>query len=155
MPAIFPPSLLVLGAIIFFAVLSFYTPAIGAGAGQQPVKIAYASITHFVAGIWGAKEIGAFEKYGLAADLVYINSGAIATAALLGGGLDMSLPASNAVVQAILAGAPLLAVASQTDRPGMVLWVQPEITRIEQLQGKTFSRKTTILSWSTSLPRRR
>lgn len=132
-------ALLMLRAVIFSGVLSLYTPAFGADAAQQTVKITYASITHFVAGIWGAKEIGAFEKHGLAADLVYINSGGIATAALLGGGLDMALPASNAVVLAVLAGAPLLAVASQTDRPGMVLWVQPEITRMEQLQGKTLA----------------
>ena len=49
----------------------------------------------------------------------------------------MALPASNAVVLATLAGAPLIAVASQTDRPGLVFWAQPEITRISDLQGKT------------------
>lgn len=111
--------------------------ALGAVAAPQPVKIAYASITQFVAGMWGAKEIGAFEKHGLTAELVYISSGGIATAALLGGGLDMALPATNAVVHAALAGAPLLAVASQTDRPGLVLWAQPEITKIDDLRGNT------------------
>ena len=115
----------------------FQTPVNDAFAAPRPVKIAYASITQFLAGIWGAKETGAFEKYGLTADLVYISSGGIATAALLGGGLDMALPASNAVVLAALSGAPLIAVASQTDRPGLVFWAQPEITRISDLQGKT------------------
>ena len=111
-------------------------PTFAAAAAPQPVKIAYASITQFLAGIWGAKESGAFERYGVTADLVYISSGGIATAALLGGGLDMALPASNAVVLAALAGAPLLAVASQTDRPGLVFWAQPEIIKISDLQGK-------------------
>ena len=124
-------------AVLLSALFSLYTPALGAGPAPQTVKIAYASITQFVAGVWGAKEIGAFEKYGLAADLVYISSGGIATAALLGGGLDMALPASNAVVSAVLAGAPLVAVGSQTDRPGMILWAHPEVTKIEDLQAKT------------------
>jgi NitT/TauT family transport system substrate-binding protein len=129
--------LVLMPAVFFTAAGSLNSPALGAAAAPQPVKIAYASITQFLAGLWGAKEIGAFEKYGLTAELVYISSGGIATAALLGGGLDMALPATNAVVHAALAGAPLLAVASQTDRPGLVLWAQPEITKIENFEGKT------------------
>lgn len=128
--------ILLAGALFGWTVF-LHAPAFAAVAAPQPVKIAYASITQFLAGIWGSKEIGAFEKHGLTADLVYISSGGIATAALLGGGLDMALPASNAVVLAALAGAPLIAVASQTDRPGLVLWAQPEITKIADLQGKT------------------
>jgi ABC-type nitrate/sulfonate/bicarbonate transport system substrate-binding protein len=125
-------------AVALFSWNLFLQPPVKeAFAAPKPVKIAYASITQFLAGIWGAKEIGAFEKYGLTADLVYISSGGIATAALLGGGLDMALPASNAVVLAALAGAPLIAVASQTDRPGLVFWAQPEITKLSDLQGKT------------------
>jgi NitT/TauT family transport system substrate-binding protein len=129
-------SLLLAGSFFGWTVF-LNAPAFAATAAPQPVKIAYASITQFLAGIWGAKEIGAFEKHGLTAELVYISSGGIATAALLGGGLDMALPASNAVVLAALAGAPLIAVASQTDRPGLVLWAQTEITKIADLQGKT------------------
>lgn len=136
-----PAFILVIGILVantFFSSLVLpNAPASAAVSAPQPVKIAYASITQFLAGIWGAKEMGAFEKHGLSAELVYISSGGIATAALLGGGLDMALPASNAVVLAALAGAPLLAVASQTDRPGLVFWAQPEITRIADLQGKT------------------
>jgi NitT/TauT family transport system substrate-binding protein len=128
---------ILLATALFGCTVFFQAPVSEALAAPQPVKIAYASITQFLAGIWGAKETGAFEKQGLTADLVYISSGGIATAALLGGGLDMALPASNAVVLATLAGAPLIAVASQTDRPGLVFWAQPEITRISDLQGKT------------------
>lgn len=123
-------------SVLAFAAVSLLTLALPAQGASQNVKIAYASITQFVAGVWGAQEGHTFEKYGLTADLLYISSGGIATSALLAGGLDMALPASNAVVSAILAGAPLVSVGSQTDRPGMVLWTQPEITKIEQLRGK-------------------
>ena len=83
-----------------------------------------------------AKEMGAFEKHGVKADLVYISSGSITVQALMGGNLDMTVAASNAVVSSILRGAPLVAVGSITNRPAMSLFVQPEITRPEQLQGK-------------------
>ena len=86
-----------------------------------------------------AKEIGAFEKQGLKADLVYISSGSVTVQAMVGGNLDMSIAASNAVVSSILRGAPLVAVGSITNRPAMSLFVQPEITRPEQLQGKVLA----------------
>jgi ABC-type nitrate/sulfonate/bicarbonate transport system substrate-binding protein len=46
-------------------------------AAQQRVKVAYASISPNFAGLWVAKESGAFEKHGVAADLIYIASGAL------------------------------------------------------------------------------
>jgi NitT/TauT family transport system substrate-binding protein len=75
----------------------------------------------------------------LNAELVYISSGATAIQALVGGSVQAALGASNAVVAATLKGAPMIAVASNTSRPGMQLWVQPEIQRAEQLQGKTLA----------------
>src|ERR1043166_10281082 len=104
---------------------------------RERITLAYASISPSMAGVWMAKESGAFERHGLSADLVYISSGATAIQALVGGSVHAALGASNAVLAAILKGAPLRAVASNTSRPGMALWVQPEIQRAEQLQGKT------------------
>jgi ABC-type nitrate/sulfonate/bicarbonate transport system substrate-binding protein len=51
----------------------------------------------------------------------------------------MSIAASNAVVSSILRGAPLVAVGSITNRPAMSLFVQSEISRPEQLQGKVLA----------------
>ena len=41
---------------------------------QQRVTVAYAGITPLMAGVWMAKEIGAFEKNKLRAEIVYNNS---------------------------------------------------------------------------------
>ena len=108
---------------------------------QNPAKVtvAYSAVSPIFAGVWMAKEIGAFEKQGLKADLVYISSGSVTVQAMVGGNLDMSIAASNAVVSSILRGAPLVAVGSITNRPAMSLFVQPEITRPEQLQGKVLA----------------
>ncbi len=106
---------------------------------KEKITFGWAAISPTMAGVWMAKEIGAFDKYGLNAELIYISSGAVVVQALVGGSVHAALGASNAVVAAILKGAPIVAVGSNTSRPGMVLWVQPEITRPEQLQGKTLA----------------
>jgi NitT/TauT family transport system substrate-binding protein len=105
-------------------------------AAQPRATVAYSAISPIMAGVWMAKEIGAFDKHGVKAELVYISSGAITVQAMVGGDLHMTVAASNAVVSAILRGAPLIAVGSVTSRPAMSLWVQPEITKPEQLEGK-------------------
>lgn len=111
----------------------------GAETGKERIVFAYASVSPSMAGVWMAKEIGAFDRQGLNVELVYISSGAVAIQALVGGSVQAALGASNAVVGAILKGAPIIAVGSNTSRPGMALWVQPEIQRAEQLQGKTLA----------------
>lgn len=123
--------------MFILVLLCFAFPIIvHAGTATQKIKLAYAVIGPDMAGLWMAKESGSFEKYGLTADLVYISSGGVAVQAMLGGDLDMALGASNAVVSAIVNGAPLIAVAANTNRAGMTLWVQPEISKVEQLKGK-------------------
>jgi len=111
----------------------------GAEVAREKIAFAYAAISPSMSGIWMAKEIGAFERNGLTAELVHISSGATAIQALVGGSVQAALGASNAVVAATLKGAPIIAVGSNTSRPGMQLWVQPEIQRAEQLQGKTLA----------------
>ncbi len=113
--------------------------AFAAETPKEQVALAYAAISPTMAGVWMAKEMGAFERQGLSVELVHISSGAVSIQALVGGSVHAALGASNAVVAAILKGAPIIAVSSNTSRPGMQLWVQPEIQRPEQLQGKTLA----------------
>jgi NitT/TauT family transport system substrate-binding protein len=126
--------LTILLAIVFSAAKSS-----AAEAPKEKITFGWAAISPTMAGVWMAKEIGAFERNGLSADLIYISSGAVVIQALVGGSVTAALGASNAVVAAILKGAPIVAVGSNTSRPGMVLWVQPEISRPDQLQGKTMA----------------
>ena len=57
--------------------------------------------------------------------------------ALLGGDVTGGIAATNAVIAAVLRGAPLVSVISTANRPYHRLWVQPEIRRFEDLRGKT------------------
>lgn len=132
-----PPVVLFVSALTLF-LLSLMSRE---STAQIPPKVtvAYSAISPIFAGVWMAKEIGAFEKHGLKGDLVYISSGSITVQALVGGNLEVSVAASNAVVNSILRGAPLIAVGSITNRPAMSLFVQSDITRPEQLAGKVLA----------------
>jgi NitT/TauT family transport system substrate-binding protein len=127
--------------ICFVAIVSLLPLTPRALLAQSPPKVtvAYAAISPIFAGVWMAQELGAFEKQGLKSELVYISSGSVTVQAMVGGNLDMSVAASNAVVSSILRGAPLVAVGSITNRPAMSLFVQSEISRPEQLQGKALA----------------
>jgi NitT/TauT family transport system substrate-binding protein len=103
---------------------------------QTKMTVAYSSIGPMAAGVWMAKESGAFEKYGLQADILLITSGPVSVQALIGGDLHVVSAASNAVINAILNGAPLIAVGGTANRPYHRLFVQPEINRLEDLRGK-------------------
>jgi ABC-type nitrate/sulfonate/bicarbonate transport system substrate-binding protein len=118
-------------------VLLVATEALAAQPGLENIKVGTSALSPTMAGVWMARESGAFERRGINAELVYISSGAVVVQALVGGSLHAALGASNAVIAAILKGAPIIAVGSNTSRPGMQLWVHPDIQRPEQLAGKT------------------
>ena len=128
----------VLVASMQFILIGIALSAVSLAATPAPhkVTIAYPTLTPIVAGLWMAKEIGAFEKYGVKADLIFISSGPTTIQVLTSGHLEVAVSASNAVVNAILGGAPLIAVGSITNRPAMSLWVPSEITKSEQLDGR-------------------
>lgn len=106
-------------------------------AQTMKLKIAYSSLSSMATGIWMAKESGAYQKYGIDADLIFISSGPVVVQALIGGDLHGGVAATNAVVNAILSGAPIIGVGGTANRPYHRLFVHPEINRMEDLRGKT------------------
>src|SRR2546426_8230605 len=134
-----PTALMRVLFFVSFPLLFLFVPRSVLAQTPSKVTVAYSAVSPIFAGVWMAKEIGAFEKQGLKAELVYISSGSVTVQAMVGGNLDMSIAASNAVVSSILRGAPLVAVGSITNRPAMSLFVQSEISKPEQLQGKVLA----------------
>ena len=71
-------------------------------------------------------------------ELVHIASSGTNIQALLGGSLELSAPGMSGVVLAAPArGAPVLTIGAMTNKPPMTLYVQPEITRTDQLKGQS------------------
>src|ERR1043166_9268619 len=122
-----------LGALL----LSLVVAGFSAAAKTKKITFGYSTIGAMATGCWMAKEIGAFEKYGIQADLIYISSGPVVVQALIGGDLHGGVAATNAVINAISNGAPIIGVAGTANQPYHRLWVQPEINRLEDLRGKT------------------
>jgi ABC-type nitrate/sulfonate/bicarbonate transport system substrate-binding protein len=107
-------------------------------AERAKLTIGYSSTGPTGVGLWVAKDIGAFEKYGLDPNLVFISSGPVMVPALIGGDVQAAVAGANAVIAAVLGGAPIVSIASLANRPYLRLWVHPEVSRIEELRGKTF-----------------
>lgn len=126
------------GFFLGFAALSLMPFQVLAADGpKEKIALGYTAISPVMAGVWMAKENGAFERHGLHVELIYLRAGPVVVASLIGGDIHAALGASNSVVTAIVKGAPLIAVAGTTKYPAMTLWVQPEIQRPEQLKGRT------------------
>jgi ABC-type nitrate/sulfonate/bicarbonate transport system substrate-binding protein len=123
-------------ALITVLLFSFFATG-GETAELKKFTLGYSTVGPAGIGLWMAKEIGAFDKYGIDAELIFVSSGPVAVQALLGGDMKAALAATNAVTSAVLAGAPLVSVMSLINRPYFRCWVQPEITRMEELRGKT------------------
>ena len=124
--------------LALFALFAALLWVVKAGAAEpRRITLGYSSIGPMATGFWMAKEIGAFEKQGIHAELIYISSGPVVIQALIGGDLQGGSAVTNAVINAILNGAPILGVAGTSNRPYHRLYVQPEINRLEELRGKT------------------
>ena len=103
---------------IFIAALLLLLSARGGGAAElKKLTVGYSTVGPAGIGLWMAKEIGAFDKYGIDAQLIFVSSGPIVVQALLGGDMQAGLAATNAVTAAVLAGAPLVSVMSLINRP--------------------------------------
>ena len=81
-------------------------------AQTKKLVFGYSTVGAMAAGSWMAKEIGAYEKYGIDAEMIYILSGPTTVQALLGGDIIGGVAATNAVIAAVLRGAPLVSVLS-------------------------------------------
>jgi NitT/TauT family transport system substrate-binding protein len=117
--------------------LSLCLFSFGIARAQTKMTVAYSSIGPMASGVWMAKESGAFERYGIQADIILITSGPISVQSLIGGDIHAVSAASNAAINAILNGAPIISVGGTANRPYHRLFVQPEINRLEDLRGKT------------------
>ena len=103
----------------------FLLSAIAAETAElRKFTLGYSTVGPAGTGLWMAKEIGAFEKYGIDAELIFVSSGPIVVQALLGGDMKAGLAATNAVTAEVLAGAPLVSVMSLVNRPYYRCWVQ-------------------------------
>jgi ABC-type nitrate/sulfonate/bicarbonate transport system substrate-binding protein len=111
--------------------VSFVTASLAA----DKLRISYSAVNATQAFLWVAQERGIFAKHGLEGELLYINSGTMNIAALLGGSVQIagggpvSIEARLRGIKLTILGNPLPWLASN-------LVVQPDIKNIPDLAGK-------------------
>jgi ABC-type nitrate/sulfonate/bicarbonate transport system substrate-binding protein len=105
-------------------------------ADRTKIILGYSTTGPTAVGLWVAKDIGAFDKYGVDPSLIFVSSSPVMVPALIGGDVQAAIAGANAVIAAVLGGASIVSVASLANRPYLRLWVHPEVKRVEELRGK-------------------
>lgn len=86
-----------------------------------------------------AVEKGLFKKHNIEPNLVYMNGGPSAAAALIAGQVDMCSIAGSNIINATASGSDLVLIGGLINRQVYSLVVRPEIKNITDLKGKPVS----------------
>lgn len=106
----------------------------------QPLKkvvIGYSGISPSQAPAWMAYETGMFRKYGLDAQLIFIESGSRTVQTLISGDVAAAQVAGSSVLRSNLQGSGVVMIAGFLNTMDYKLVVARNITRPDQLKGKT------------------
>jgi NitT/TauT family transport system substrate-binding protein len=110
------------------------TPAETSVAGK--VKLCYSFVSGTQLVVQYAKEKGIFAEHGLDVELIQINRGAKATAALIAGEVDVCQVAGVAAIHAVAAGEDVVLIGGLYNTHLYSLMVRPEIAGAADLKGK-------------------
>ena len=104
---------------------------------SKTIAIAYSGISPSQAPAWVAYEQGFFKKNGLDVQLIFIESGSRAVQTLISGDVAAAQVAGTSVIQSSLKGSGLVMIAGFLNTMDYKLIVAHDITRPDQLKGKT------------------
>jgi len=103
-------------------------------AESMTLRASYAAISGNFACVWLAQDKGLFTKYGLTVDLKFVPP-STATQSLVAKSLDIIAPGSE-IVEAGLAGEPVVFIAGIANRVVLSLYGKPEIQGLANLRGR-------------------
>lgn len=102
---------------------------------QERLKVIYSQFTMTNSATWFAREAGLFERHGLSADLIYVDS-APAVQALTAGAAPLATMSGGLAVGPYLNGLDLVMLAGWCNLNSYQLITRSEIRRVEDLRGK-------------------
>jgi NitT/TauT family transport system substrate-binding protein len=102
---------------------------------QERLKVIYSQFTMTNSATWFAREAGLFERHGLSADLIYVDS-APAVQALTAGAAPLATMSGGLAVGPYLNGLDLVMLAGWCNLNSYQLITRAEIRRVEDLRGK-------------------
>ena len=129
-------------AVLLLGVLTLLpsTPVRSAESPAQPLKkiaIGYSGIAPSQAPVWMAYEGGFFRKYGLDAQLIFIESGSRTVQTLISGDVFAAQVAGTSVIQSNLQGSGVVIIGGFLNTMDYKFMVARDIVRPDQLKGKT------------------
>ena len=116
-----------------FAMAALFPPV--RASSQERLKVIYSQFTMTNSATWFAREAGLFERHGLMADLVYVDS-TPAVQALTAGAAPVATMSGGLAVGPYLNGLDLVMLAGWCNLNSYQLVTRPEIRRVEDLRGK-------------------
>lgn len=120
--------------LFVFILVGALTTAANAVAADK-LRISYSAVNATQALLWVAQEKGFFAKHGLEGELLYINSGTMNIAALIGGSVQIA-GGGPVSIEARLRGIKLLILGNPLPWLASNLIVHPDIKGIPDLAGK-------------------
>ena len=104
---------------------------------EEQIRLAYISDSPGAsAPYWIAKEAGLFKKYGLDAELIFINGSTRGIQSLIAGDLDFAGAVGTSAINGRLAGGDVLIVDSLVNTLPYYILARPEIKSPEDLKGR-------------------
>ena len=124
--------------LIFVVVAGASSPSAAQDKKLERIRIGGGSAGAPQMTMWFAKEAGFYEKHGLAIEAISIPGSSMAIQAMLSGEVPIIQLGGTASMQANLAGADTVIVATILKKFLFSIFSRPDITRISELKGKLF-----------------
>ncbi len=125
-----------IGLTILLSFLCVTSQIASAQTKSQPITVGYASLAGTETALWVGKDVGLFDKYGLDVTLKRLGGSSLVVQTMVAKEVAISQIGGTAVVDARLAGADLVYLASVIDTMVSSIHSIPSIKRIEDLRGK-------------------
>jgi ABC-type nitrate/sulfonate/bicarbonate transport system substrate-binding protein len=124
----------VLACLLFVLLVEGFRPA--AGAAQEKIRIGVPLFPTVSYPVFIAHEKGLFEKNGLKAEIIRINSEPTTYQALISGDIDATSGAPTGLVQSNLQGVPVVSLGSWDNLVSYTVATRERIEDLSQLRGK-------------------
>jgi NitT/TauT family transport system substrate-binding protein len=120
-----------------FLALIFALALPAAAQAQERIKIAYSSADASNTVWFTALDSGMYKKYGLEAELIFIQSSTMSVSTVVSGDVQVANASGGAVASAALGGANLVMTACYINTLPYELIVQENVKSVEDLKGKS------------------
>lgn len=123
---------------VFLICMAWFSQAWSQGKKLEKIRVGGGSVGAPQMTMWYAKEANLYEKHGLAVEAIHIPGSSMALQAMLSGEVPIIQLGGAASMQANLAGADTVIVATVLKKFLFSIFSRPDITRIADLKGKLF-----------------